>query len=151
MEWSRELLDAFRAGKPDALGRVYRECSPLLARMLAAAAYRGGAFAMLRSSMDLENAILEVFARAFEPRPRAVYDGLRPYPRFLIGVARNYVLELCRSREVATGLNPPDDAQLFTHPGTTRQALLEAREVEELLTKFRAGLTAEEAQLYTLR
>lgn len=102
--------------------------------------------------MELENAIVEVFARAFEPRARQVYDGQRPYEHFLMGIARNYLLELMRNREHPAGLEISEelDAALsFDRPDVHQE--LEDREVTELMRRFRAELGQEEGQLYDLR
>jgi RNA polymerase sigma-70 factor (ECF subfamily) len=63
-------------------------------------------FAGARDSFELEALVQEVFTRAFEPRTRLAYDGLRPYAGFLNGIARNVVLDRVRKdarhQEVAT-------------------------------------------------
>ena len=102
--------------------------------------------------MELENAIVEVFTRAFEPRARQVYDGQRPYEHFLMGIARNYLLELGRNREHPTGLELSEevDAALSLEQTDVHEAL-EDREVTELLRLFRAELGEEEGRLFDLR
>lgn len=152
MGFERALLQRFRDGETDALAEVYRQHAGVLTRMLRAAAFRGQSFASLRSAMELENAIVEVFTRAFEPRARQVYDGQRPYEHFLMGIARNYLLELMRNREHPAGLEISEelDAALsFDRPDVHEE--LEDREVTELLRRFRAELGQEEGQLYDLR
>ncbi|WP_284668735.1 sigma-70 family RNA polymerase sigma factor [Myxococcus sp. SDU36] len=115
--------------------------------MLRAAAWRGGPFAHLRSAMELENVLLETFARAFEPRTRAAYDGARPYGYFLMGIARNVLLEQARLREVAVGLEPFEE----TGQEEGLSQVLEDREVEALLAGFKEGLSQEERRLFELR
>ncbi len=152
MEWDRTLLGRFRDGDPEALAEVYRRHVGALTRMLRAAAFRGRGFAILRSSFEIENAVLEVFARAFEPRARMVYDGIRPYEQFLMGIARNYLLETSRARELAVGLAPgADELDQALAESQDAHRQLEDREVEELLRNFRTSLSAEEAHLYELR
>jgi DNA-directed RNA polymerase specialized sigma24 family protein len=152
MERDRALLQRFREGVPDAMGEVYRQYAGPLTRMLRAAAYRGRGFAILRSQVELENAVLEVFARAFEPRARLVYDGIRPYEHFLMGIARNYLLEVSRSREHAAGLAPPaDEVELSLEHGQDLHQVYEDREVDALLESFRASLTDEEKGIYAAR
>jgi RNA polymerase sigma factor (sigma-70 family) len=148
----RALLQRFREGHPDALADVYRRHAGPLARMLRAAAYRGRGFAVLRSQIELENAVLEVFARAFEPRARLVYDGIRPYEHFLMGIARNYLLEMSRTREHASGLNPNvEELQAALEHGSDVHQEAEDREVETLLEEFRRDITEEERRIYALR
>lgn len=102
--------------------------------------------------MELENAIVEVFSRAFEPRARRVYDGQRPYETFLMGIARNYLLELSRQREDAAGLSPEEAvAQALADDRPRADEALEDGEVAALLQAFRAELTEDETQLFELR
>lgn len=102
--------------------------------------------------MELENAIVEVFTRAFEPRARQVYDGQRPYEHFLMGIARNYLLELMRNREHPAGLEVSEelDAALSLERVDVHEEL-EDREVGELMKRFRAELGEEEGKLFDLR
>ena len=152
MGFDRALLQRFRDGDTEALADVYRSHAGVLTRMLRAAAFRGQSFASLRSAMELENAIVEVFTRAFEPRARQVYDGVRPYEHFLMGIARNYLLELSRNREHPTGLEVSEelDAALSLEQVDVHE-LFEDREVSELVRRFRAELGQEEGQLFDLR
>jgi RNA polymerase sigma-70 factor (ECF subfamily) len=152
MGFDAHLLQRFRAGDPDAMGEVYRRHVGSLTRQLRAAAFRGQTFASLRSAVELENVILEVFSRAFEPRARAVYDGQRPYEAFLMGIARNVLLERARSKEQPVGLAPQDEVVLaFEGDGADVHATVEDREVDGLLRVFREGLDGDEARLYDAR
>lgn len=151
MEWDDETLRRFREGHPDALGAVYRANAEGLARMLRAAAWRGGVFSHLKSAMELENLLLETFARAFEPRTRVAYDGARPYSHFLMGIARNVLLEQTRNREVAVGLEPFAEQGEVMAEGSELAQTLEDREVEALVAGFKDGLTTEERRLFELR
>lgn len=157
MEWDQDRLRRFRDGAPEVLSEVFRAHAERLARMLRAAAFQGRGFAHLRGALEVENAVLETFARAFEPRARLAYDGVRPYAAFLMGIARNVVLEQARSREVAVGLEPAGDAAALdwdsgmVGEGGDLAQELEDREVEALLRDFKEGLTPEERQLFDLR
>lgn len=116
-------------------------------------AYRPIGRGYCRSAMDIENTVLEIFARAFEARVRAAYDGVRPYDRFLFGIARNVVLEQSRNREVAVGLSPMDNGRVdvtdLEDPSPLECA--EAHELSELLAEFCTGLSADERALYQAR
>jgi RNA polymerase sigma-70 factor (ECF subfamily) len=157
-EWDQERLRRFREGAPEVLGEVYRAHAEPLARALRAAAFRGRGFAHLRGALEVENAVLETFARAFEPRTRMAYDGVRPYAQFLMGISRNVVLEQSRSREVVAGLGPQDEGSsldwelgAMTSGGESVEQRLEDQEVEELLRDFKGGLSEQERQLFELR
>ncbi|WP_224248785.1 RNA polymerase sigma factor [Hyalangium gracile] len=157
-EWDQERLRRFREGAPEVLGEVYRAHAEPLARALRAVAFRGRGFAHLQGALEVENTVLETFARAFEPRTRLAYDGVRPYAQFLMGIARNVVLEQSRTREVVAGLGPQDEGTTLDwelgHASTSGESLeqrLEDQEVEALLREFKGGLTPEELQLFELR
>lgn len=150
MEWDDETLRRFREGSPEVLAEVYRAHAETLARLLRAAAWRGSVFVRLRSAMELENTLLETFARAFEPRTRAAFNGSRPYAHFLMGIARNVLLEQLRQREVV-GVDEPFEGLAEAEEGGGLEETLEDREVEALLASFKEGLPEQERQLFELR
>jgi len=151
MEWDARTLQRFRDGDPQTMARVYQAHAEMLARMLRSMAWRGRGFGQMRGALELENTVLETFARAFEPRTRAAYDGVRPYGYFLVGIARNVLLEQSREREVAVGLEPFEDTGAAETEAEGLAQTLEDREVEALLASFKEGLTAEERSLFELR
>lgn len=154
MVWDRTLLQRFREGDRAALAEIFQRYAPQLARALKGAAFYQRGFSVLQSTVELENAVSEVFARAFEPRARAVYDGIRPYEQFLFGIARNYLLELARARAQSAKLDnaleqvQAMDLEAFDKP---LDQTLEDREVEMLLETFRRELSDEDLKLYDLR
>lgn len=157
-EWDTERLRRFREGATEVLGEVYRAHAESLARALRAIAFRGRGFAHLQGALEVENAVLETFARAFEPRTRLAYDGIRPYAQFLMGIARNVVLEQSRSREVVSGLGPQDEGSTLdwesgalSDGGSSLEQQMEDQEVESLMRDFKQGLTPEELKLFELR
>jgi len=96
----RVLLDGFRAGAPDALGRVYAEYVRKVERLLSAGfevrgrgTRVGGA---CRQPQDLADLVQDVFLRAFSPQGRQAYDGLRDYGPYLFAIARNVLVDWAR-------------------------------------------------------
>ncbi|RKG92264.1 RNA polymerase sigma factor [Corallococcus terminator] len=150
MEWDDDTLRRFREGTPEVLADVYRAHAEPLARLLKAAAWRG-AFTRLRNAMELENTLLETFARAFEPRTRAAYNGTRPYSHFLMGIARNVLLEQSRERELVGRDVPFEGLTEASGEDGGLAEVLEDREVETLLAVFKDGLSREEHRLFELR
>jgi RNA polymerase sigma-70 factor (ECF subfamily) len=140
----RDLLDAFRAGGADALERVYRHYAPKLARFM----QRGFTFtskgeAMSRVGLDtpfeLDGAVQEVFARAFQPRARTAYDGLRPYLDFLIGIGKHVMLDEVRrrnAREIPSDLD--EDSLSIPDEAPTPEETIEERRARELVARFLA-------------
>jgi RNA polymerase sigma factor (sigma-70 family) len=102
----RELLDRFKRGERRALEEVYRHYVPEVAAFLQRgfsfnSAGRMMRFAGFSQPFDLDNALQETFARAFRESARLGYDGLRSYKNYLLAIARNFVLDELRTREVA--------------------------------------------------
>ena len=152
-------LAAFRAGKSSVLEEVYRHYFPLVSRLL-----RRG-FAVQRSasptiifsltrSFELENAVQEVFARAFEERTRLAYDGLRPYKDFLFGIAKHVALDELRRRHRREGKNV-DEVDLESIPDeadVAADASLESKEAITMVTSFlEKECDARDRELYRLR
>ena len=135
------------------MAEVYRSYVGNLTRILRASAFRGPAlFARLRDPAELDNVLLEVFARAFEPRARQTYDGQRGFELFLAGIARNVLLEQARQREDAVGLELETLVEAATSPeASDLEQLLEDRELDALLDGFKAQLSADERALWDLR
>jgi DNA-directed RNA polymerase specialized sigma24 family protein len=105
----------------------------------------------MRGTLEVENTVLETFARAFEPRTRESFDGVRPYGHFLVGIARNVLLEQTRQREVAVGLDPHEEVGGAPEESAGTAWLLEDQEVQGLLTRFKADLSGEDTRLFELR
>lgn len=99
--WPRALLEGFRAGDRAALTEVYsrhgREVAVLLRRGFNfASGGKNHRFVGYAGTWELQDALHETFRRAFEPRAREGYDGLRPYGPYVRTIARNVVLERFR-------------------------------------------------------
>ncbi len=94
----RALLDAFRAGNPEALTRVYwhyvDDVSLVIRRGFVV---EGSARVAGVQDAELQRELLqEVFTRALGERARAAYDGLRPYRPYLLRVAKNLLIDRAR-------------------------------------------------------
>jgi RNA polymerase sigma-70 factor (ECF subfamily) len=148
----RALLDGFRAGRPEALQAVYRHYAPRVhGHLRAGFSFSSGGrrlrFHGYQRPYDLENAVQEVFLRAFVPRARLSYDGLRPYGDYLLAIARNLVLnELRRKEALFVDEERADEAE---QPPV--EELYEQRELDGLLASFAAGLDARMGDYYRAR
>jgi RNA polymerase sigma-70 factor (ECF subfamily) len=157
----RDLLARFRQGDPSALDRVYRHFAPHVIQLLRSGfmystsgqSARHPGFA---SAFDLESAVQETFTRAFDPRARATYDGLRPYSGFLLGIARRVALDALRqSARRRERIEPPDAVSSYATipvPGEDLAADVDQRRAEELVRAFLADTCSEQdLRLYRLR
>jgi RNA polymerase sigma factor (sigma-70 family) len=158
--WPRELLRGFRAGEREALTTVYRMHAETVALLLRHGfSFESGGhrhrFAGYGSGFELQDALHETFRRAFEPRAREGYDGIRPYGAYVTTIARNLVLRSFRAREVLFPLETdagPSNAELVAvDVAPTPERELHDRQVLELVERFLATLTPEERRLIELR
>ncbi|MCA9700187.1 MAG: sigma-70 family RNA polymerase sigma factor [Myxococcales bacterium] len=159
--WPRTRLQGFKAGERQALTEVYREHVDEVALLLRhgfsfESAGRHHRFVGYQSGFELQDVLHETFRRAFEPRARESYDGIRPYGPYVKTIARNLVLRSFRAREV---LFPVDDgasastggAPVVVDEGPTPERAVHDRQVQELVAAFLAGLDEEDRRLITLR
>lgn len=114
--WPWPVLRGFRNGEAFALTDVYRRHVDEVAKQLRhgfgfTSAGRAHRFVGYGSAFELQDALHETFRRAFEPRAREGYDGIRPYGPYLRTIARNVVLRGFRQREVQfPAVGQADDA-----------------------------------------
>lgn len=151
------LLDAFRRGDPAALAEVYREYArPLFAFLAAGFALEGGAGALvfkgLREPWAREEAVQEIFVRAFSPAARQAYDGVRPYRNYLLTIARNYVLDGLRrgGREVPSA-EPSAEAGAPTATSGGPDELAGSKEVAAHCESFVAALQPQDRAIFESR
>ncbi|MEE9383339.1 MAG: sigma-70 family RNA polymerase sigma factor [Nannocystaceae bacterium] len=164
--WSKDLLAGFRSGERWALTRIYELNVATIAAILRHGfqfSSRGHhhRFVGYHSAFDFQDALHETFRRAFEPRARQGYDGIRPYGPYLATIARNIVLRSFRAREVlfpAIGDDSPDTGGQSEHhhnplaqtKASPERALHDAQ-VRELLKGFLAQLEASDREIVDLR
>jgi RNA polymerase sigma-70 factor (ECF subfamily) len=86
------LLRAFRRGDPDALEAVYLDHVREVEAWIRGALLRSGRL----TPADLGDLVQDTFLRAFSESARASYDGLRPYPPFLMTLAKNLFVDWAR-------------------------------------------------------
>lgn len=156
----REHLAAFREGRRDVLERVYREhVTEVIAFLRIGFMYttntRPTRFPGARDSFELEALVQEVFTRAFDPRARLAYDGVRPYGAFLCGIARNLVLDKLR-RDARHGEVLADPGMLDAMPAVESNAdralSSDEQRVRELVVGFLdAECDDRDRKLYQLR
>ncbi len=97
----RALLDGFRRGDRDALGRVFEIYASQVARWVEGgftfSARQGPQrFRGFRSAADTHDALQEIFRTAFEERARLAYSGLKPYEGYLFAITKSVVLRKLR-------------------------------------------------------
>lgn len=102
----RELLLAFREGRPETLEVVYRHYVRSVETYLRTLARVAGARDLAQPSA-IADLLQEVFIRAFSPTARRAYDGLRDFAPYLNAIARNCFVDTIRKRrkEVLVGLD----------------------------------------------
>ena len=161
----RTLFEGFRAGKPEALGTVYRVYVRKVEHLLSQGFELRGQGTRVSGvghrPDDLADLVQEVFLRAFSEKARRSYDGLRDYGPYLFAIARNVLVDQARAHgreilssqlELDVAIEPmaPEDAPFWAEPATMMivEAYLAAlpqdmREVHRL--RYEAGLSQEQA------
>jgi len=172
----RALREGYRRGERSALERVYHHYVSDVTRLLqggfsflsAGQPYR---FVGYPSAFALQEAVQETFIRAFAERARLSYSGLQPFAPYLLGIARNLVIDDFRRRrrelslfvaerpEGAPGpsLDGVDPVVLASSPiSAWTQARHDPeqeasrRQVSAALDRFMEGLDADERRLVEL-
>jgi RNA polymerase sigma-70 factor (ECF subfamily) len=148
-----EDLQRFRSGDRDVLGKLYRIHAPSVSEMLRRGfefSSRGQScrFGGLGSAADVEVALQEVFVRVFGASGRHGYDGARSFRAYLIGIARNYCIDLARSRRVEQdGLARLSLEVDQGAPAMPEQAV-ERSEMAEVIGTFIARLSPMEREVF---
>ncbi len=150
-----EQLRRFRDGNEQVLARVYQAYVQSVARFLRAGFQmrtKAGLarFPGLRSACDLEVGVHEVFTRAFGKTGRRSYDGVRPYAGYLIGIARNYCIDLSRLWRVESRRRLAAIQQAALAP-TSVEPHLGVSDTEVVVNEFVAALDPFERQVFELR
>ncbi len=113
----RQLLEAYRNGEEAALNKVYEHYRPSVERLL-----RGGfsfssggqtfRFRGYHTAFELQDAVQEAFMKAFRQNARQGYSGLQPFGPYLMGIARNLVIDEFRRRRREMALFVPESAEV---------------------------------------
>ncbi|MEM9728402.1 MAG: sigma-70 family RNA polymerase sigma factor [Myxococcota bacterium] len=125
-EKDRHLLEAFRAGRRDALETVFEAYVEDVARLVRLGfSIDGRAHIYGIPDPDEQREIIhDVFVRAFDERARLRYDGLRPYRPYLLRIAQNLMIDRARRVQrrpanVGSGMEPLAFEDLVSGRATT--------------------------------
>jgi len=147
----RSLLDAFRRGDRAALATVYFHYVDDIAAMVRCGFSIPASGVRVRGASDeptQRDLIQEVFARAFAPRARDAYDGIRPYGAYLRRIAKNLMIDRARVPDRSVPLDDDDGALVIeAEPEPDADWLEQRRET----AAYVAGLAPELRQLVKLR
>jgi RNA polymerase sigma factor (sigma-70 family) len=154
LEEDRLLLEAFRRGEPAALESVYREYArPVFAFFTSGFSLEiGGKTSVFKGYSErwaIEEAVQEVFVRAFSPSARLAFDGVRPYRNYLFTIARNLYLDRLRGQARAAqenGVCPPTQG-----PDPSPEESATAAQLSALCDGFLEGLEDWERRLFHAR
>ncbi len=159
--WPKERLRGFKAGDRGALTEVYRAHAQDVGTLLREGfAFESGGrrhrFVGYRSGFELQDVLHETFRRAFEPKARASYDGIRPYGPYVKTIARNLVLRSFRAREVSFPVDPVAGGEasrvlIPVDDGPTPEQAVHDQQVAALVAAFLKTLSAQDRRLIELR
>jgi RNA polymerase sigma factor (sigma-70 family) len=142
------LLAAFRAGRREALGRVYRAYVQSVERYVRALARASGNSALGQASA-VADLLQEIFVRAFSPGARDGYDGLRDFGPYLNRIAHNCFVDVARAtgREI---LKQPEEMALVLDDADPEQDNCDPRTLS-VLTAYLGVLPAPLRGIYEQR
>ena len=152
LELDRELLAAFRAGERSALERVYFAFVDDVFRLAALGFSTPGG--VIRPALDPDEQrtiVQEVFVRAFAPKARTAYDGLRPYRPYLLMIARNLMVDRARTRGAENARASTVEVEEIPGAAAEVEEAEDQRRLREAARAFVATLDAELARLVELR
>lgn len=142
-------LDGYRRGDRDALERLYRAYVRPLDRQLRLLA-RWHRSPELGQASAVADFLQEVFARAFAPRARQTYDGIRDFGTYLSAIARNVFIDALRMRGRETLRASDEGISPMNEGGFPLEDALDPR-VRTVLGDYVAGLAPELKDVYLLR
>lgn len=158
LEEVRELLDGFRRGERSAMARVFRSYADDVARVVR----RGvkvdvdGVKMTVGQSLpehEVEVIVQETFVKAFQPKARESFDGVRPYAAWLATIARNILVDrarrLRRDAKVLCSVEDIDQMQDADSIDPTWQ--LEEAALSKVLAAFEDELDEKDRALFKLR
>ncbi len=113
----RRLLMAYRQGEEGALGAIYAHYQGSVAGLLRSGfSFSSGGQALrfrgYGSPFELQDALQETFLKAFGEGARQGYSGLTPFGPYLLGIARNLVIDEFRRRRREMALFVPESAEV---------------------------------------
>jgi RNA polymerase sigma factor (sigma-70 family) len=157
LEADRALLDAFRKGDKRALARVFDLYVDDVAHTVRTGVVVDTETTRVRVGNDLQEAdveaiIQETFARAFAPKARESYDGIRPYGAYLAQIARNLIID--RGRKLAreqTVRSLDVDALTVEEDRPNPEDVTAARELAGLVERFSSALEEPDKSVFRLR
>ncbi len=158
LEKNRALLDGFRRGERAALARVFRSYAGDVARLFR----RGvklqvdGALVIVGQNLaehEIEVLVQETFVKAFHPKARESFDGVRPYGAWLATIARNILVDRARRlRREAKVVCHVEDIDGIEDAGSIDPTWqLEEAALAKILATFEASLDEMDRALFRLR
>lgn len=158
LEQDRALLDAFRRGDRSALTRVFELYVQDVAATLRAGVVveaegqRHRVGARLPES-EIEVLIQETFTRAFAPKARESYDGLRPYGAWLATIARNLLVDRARQEKKHAREVIVDDIGALAAPTDQPDPAwrVEEEQLAAIVARVTVGLDELDREIFRLR
>lgn len=161
LEADRDLLDGYRRGDREALAEIFRRYLPVVMRALRGGARVRTADGVTRlppgvSEAELEGLAQDTFLRAFSPRARESYDGLRPFTSYLVTIAKNLLIDAARKRMRQPGMVSLDEMNAayldrVAQTSDVSDEHVEDQELGRVLGEFLAGLSSDDRELWRVR
>ncbi len=149
------LLAAFRRGERAALASVYRLYVEDVARAVRRGVRVSVEGVIIRvgddlAEVDVEVVVQDTFVRAFAPRARDAYDGLRPFGAWVATIARNLLIDRARAAKKDQRLVSIDDVEV-DGGGATADESVAAGELSQVIDACVRGFDERERTFFRLR
>jgi RNA polymerase sigma factor (sigma-70 family) len=158
LEEDRALLDAYRKGDRSALAQVFRFYVEDVTRTIRAGVVveidgRRQRVGARLPEHEIEVLVQETFTRAFAPKAREAYDGLRPYGAWLATIARNLVIDRGRKelREQRSFVPVADADELKSDDVADPTWHLEEQQLRRIVDEMKASLGEPDKSIFMCR
>jgi RNA polymerase sigma-70 factor (ECF subfamily) len=158
LEEDRALLDSYRRGDRASLAAVFRMYVEDVAKTV-----RSGVVVVVDGKKvrlgvrmpehDVEAIVQETFTRAFAPRARESYDGIRPFGAYLATIARNLLIDRGRRevREAKSVVAVDDVGELADPEETDPTWRLEEEALDKILDAMKQALVEPDRSIFVCR
>jgi RNA polymerase sigma factor (sigma-70 family) len=156
LDGDRELLAAFKKGERAALTRVFRLYVDDIARTLRAGVVVNvdGQRVRLGARLpegEIEALVQETFTKAFAPRARESYDGVRPYGAFLATIARNLLIDRARQERRDARVVAVEDIGALAGDAPDPTWKIEEEQLAKIVAVVKGALEEPDRSIFHLR
>jgi RNA polymerase sigma-70 factor (ECF subfamily) len=151
LQENQDLLHAFRAGDQRILELIYEQLHSLVRRFIRRRVIGCGRLVNGAAMEDVEDLVQEVFLKAFVPRARSAYDGVRPFTGYVMGIAHNTLVSWAQRRTREITIDAPQiELRLLPSSGEPSEEAARQAAVDRAVATLPPSLKAVHQQRFVL-